>query len=87
MCSDSVEYGESSHPEQIVRSRTFVLTIALGMQAWRAAANKVKGGEGSREQKKWVKEYDDYRIEKSPRWRLVAYHYVKVQPQFTKVQL
>ena len=40
--------------------------------------DNVAGYAGSREQKKWVKEYDDYRIEKSPRWKLLGYHFVKV---------
>lgn len=33
---------------------------------------------GSREQTKWVKMYDDYRIENSKRWRLIRYHFVKI---------
>mmetsp|Transcript_4704 Transcript_4704/g.6338 ORF Transcript_4704/g.6338 Transcript_4704/m.6338 type:complete len:142 (-) Transcript_4704:20-445(-) len=33
---------------------------------------------GSREQKKWVKEYEDYRIENSKRWKLIRYHFCKI---------
>ena len=39
------------------------------------------GGEGtvgSRERYKWVKEYDDYRIETSKYWKLGEYHFCKI---------
>jgi hypothetical protein len=42
------------------------------------SGEKGEGTIGSREQKKWVKVYDDYRIEESKRWKLIRYHFVKV---------
>jgi len=48
------------------------------VEIFTGSGEKGEGTIGSREQKKWVKEYDDYRIEKSPRWKLVSYHFVKI---------
>ncbi|KAK3240353.1 hypothetical protein CYMTET_49802 [Cymbomonas tetramitiformis] len=33
---------------------------------------------GSRERFKWVKEYESYRIDNSARWKLIAYHFAKI---------
>mmetsp|Transcript_11970 Transcript_11970/g.14247 ORF Transcript_11970/g.14247 Transcript_11970/m.14247 type:complete len:285 (+) Transcript_11970:1069-1923(+) len=35
---------------------------------------------GSRERFKWVKEYDSFRIENSKRWKLIRYHFCKIDP-------
>jgi hypothetical protein len=73
--SASIGHNELTPPASLLSA---LAVVVRAVEIFTGRGPNGEGVIGSREQKKWVKEYDDYRIETSKRWKLLRYHFVSL---------